>query len=209
MLADARIVHELPGRLRLRFEARRGDEVFFTRLSSELRQCPGILDVRPNPVTASLLILHATDTQAIGRYAREHGLFGMGPAARAEVQAQLRAGMAQLNRTAQALTGASMNMDALLVIVLTALAIHQMVEGNIMVPAASLLWYAYNAARMSASGGTPWQGVQPAASSQVGGTTQAQGQQNTPAPVAGQAAGHPTGRTTRRKSRKEMHHDGS
>ncbi len=150
MPPDARIVHQTAGRLRLKFDGRKNDTTFFARLSGELRSCPGIREVRGNPVTGSVLILHEADSAQILQDAADRGLFDVHPqdAGAGDLQARMTSGLGELGRTVQDVTGGALDFNALLVLGLAGLAIQQAIEGNVMVPAVSLLWYAYNAARM-------------------------------------------------------------
>jgi hypothetical protein len=50
------VVHQAPGRLRLRVPARRGDPAFLGQVGQALLATPGIRAVDVNPVTASLLV---------------------------------------------------------------------------------------------------------------------------------------------------------
>lgn len=155
MLPDAHVVHRLPGRLRIKFDRQKGDGAFFSMLSRELRACPGVLDVTANPITASVLIQHTADETKIMQFAATHELFNVSPhdgSPAVDVQAQMTAGFRGFNRDLQSVTGGALNFDALIVLGLGGLAIQQAIEGNIMAPAVSLLWYAYNASRMTPIG---------------------------------------------------------
>lgn len=149
MLPDARIVHRLPGRMRIKVDSHKRDEAFFSMLRNELRSCPGVLEVTANPVTASVLIQHAATEAKLLQFIAAHKLLdlrdGTSPVG---TQAQMTAGLQGFSRGVQSASGGVLDMDALIVMGLTGLAIQQAIEGNIMVPAASLLWYAYSAARM-------------------------------------------------------------
>jgi hypothetical protein len=75
-LPRATVVHALPGRTRLRFPTQRGHAAFFDRVRRQLLQMPAVHAVWANPATASLLLVHAPETaEAIGRAARDNGLF--------------------------------------------------------------------------------------------------------------------------------------
>ncbi|MCU0842022.1 MAG: hypothetical protein MUC79_09915 [Thiobacillaceae bacterium] len=150
MLADARVVHRSPGRLRIRFEQHRRDAASLSRLCSALGVCPGIVGVSHNPLTGSLLILHHADEATILRFAASQGLFETAPhdSGPPDVQAEMAAGLDGFSQALRRVSGNSLDANGLLVLGLAALAIQQAIEGNVMVPAASLLWYAYSASRM-------------------------------------------------------------
>jgi hypothetical protein len=155
MLSDARIVHRLPGRLRIKFDKQKGNVAFFSMLSSELRTCPGVLDVTANPVTASALIQHTGAESKVLQFAAAHRLFKVitSNGSPADTQVRMVAGLGSINRDIKRVSGGSMDLNALVVLGLTGLAIQQAIEGNVMAPALSLLWYAYSASRMTPSGG--------------------------------------------------------
>ncbi len=150
MIPDARIVHRLPGRLRIKVDSHKRDVAFFSMLSNQLLSCPGVLGVTASPVTASVLIQHAAAETKIVQFVTAHKLLNVrsGDAGPAGAQAQMTAGLQGFSRELQHAAGGALNLDAVIVMGLTGLAIQQAIEGNIMVPAASLLWYAYSASRM-------------------------------------------------------------
>jgi hypothetical protein len=55
---DAAVVHDSPGRLRLKLPDRKGDEAFLTELADRLLGVDGVHEVRANPLTGSVLLLH-------------------------------------------------------------------------------------------------------------------------------------------------------
>lgn len=150
MLPDARIVHRLPGRLRIRVDSQKRNGAFFSMLSNELRACPGVLDVTVSPVTASVLIQHTAAEAKLLRFVAARRLFNLVASneSHADIQAQMTAGMRGFSRDLQSVTGDTLDLNALIVMGLAGLAIQQAINGNIMAPAVSLLWYAYNASRM-------------------------------------------------------------
>ncbi len=72
------VEHSIPGRMRLRVRARRGDAGFFERAAG-LGRVPGVHGVRANAQTGSILIEHAGDEAAVLAAAREQGLFRDAP----------------------------------------------------------------------------------------------------------------------------------
>ncbi len=55
----------MPGRLRLRLPALRGDAAGLAALAEALAALPGVAAVQPFPTTGSLLLLHAGEGQAV------------------------------------------------------------------------------------------------------------------------------------------------
>jgi hypothetical protein len=73
-LPVAEVVHQLPARLRLRVETRRGDAAFFTAMAKRITGITEVRAVRANPRTGSLLIEHDGTTDALVRSASENGV---------------------------------------------------------------------------------------------------------------------------------------
>jgi hypothetical protein len=71
----AAIVHETPGRTRLRLAERREDESFFAFLCGELAQIPGVRRADAAPLTGGILLLHDKPLSEIAEAAEAAGLF--------------------------------------------------------------------------------------------------------------------------------------
>ena len=140
MLPEARLVHAIPGRMRLRLPAMRGDDPYFYRLREALlEQAPGAA-ISISPTTASILVEDAElSPHDLARLARERGWFTLIMKRDAGTEQPLSAGMTGL-------LGAS-GATPSLVAILVALAILQVARGHVMVPALSLLWFAFELVR--------------------------------------------------------------
>lgn len=79
MTPIATIQHQIPGRLRLRIPARRGDVSFFHGIVQALSKLPGVEKLDAIPLTGSIIIRHSGSAQAIVAAATEQGLFEIGP----------------------------------------------------------------------------------------------------------------------------------
>lgn len=151
MPPDAIVVHRLPGRLRLRLTELRNDPEALANVAAKLRATPGIQAVEANAVTGSLLLRYEGLEAEIMPAAASAGGFRIvtdGEREATDMRGRLDEGMRNLSRGLQTVTGGEMDLNGLLVVGLTILAIQQAIEGNVMVPAAALLWNAYQAARM-------------------------------------------------------------
>jgi hypothetical protein len=78
-LSRAVVAHALPGRTRIRISDRKHDREFFQRAAATLIEMDGTGPVTINPVSASVLVLHRDSVEALGAFAREHGLFDLAP----------------------------------------------------------------------------------------------------------------------------------
>jgi hypothetical protein len=139
----ARVCHATSGRLRIRIDARRRDAAYFAQLAEKIGRLPGIRRVEPNALTGTVLILH---TLAQGRVRSAIESFAGVSLAPEDPQPSLGrlvpAGPGK--RHAPASAGIPTDTRGLAILALLGLAIHQAIEGNVMVPAVSLLWYAFN-----------------------------------------------------------------
>ena len=151
MLPDiASICHASPGRLRLRVPGRRGDETYFERARDHLESLDGVKTLRVNPLTGSIIIEHDNlSIDALHDSAGRAGLFELQqdnvtrePAAPSS-PAMTVFGVTGLSRLLPSM-GETRN---LLALVLVAMALLQLYRGRVMVPAMSLLWYAFELSR--------------------------------------------------------------
>lgn len=136
MTPIATIQHQIPGRLRLRIPARRGDVSFFHHIVQVLSKLPSIAELSAIPLTGSIIIRHSGPAQAITAAATEQGLFEIGPEEpkKAPAPSSRRRPHAGLRGTAA--TG------------LSGLALFQVARGRLTGNAAENFWNAYGAQRI-------------------------------------------------------------
>ena len=103
----AHVEHRIPGRMRLRVRARRGDAGFFER-AADLGRVPGVRAVHSNVQTGSILVEHAGDEAAVLAAAREQGLFGVAPPTQSPNPLAGVETPARLNAAALGLAGAGL-----------------------------------------------------------------------------------------------------
>lgn len=125
--------HRLAHRLRLKVPSRRGDVPFFEDLVRRLSALPGIAELRANPLTASLVIRHDGDTEAITSFLAREGLAEVRPAAEPLARMDVAAGSADAN--------------AALAVGLSSLSLTQAARGQLTGTASENLWNAYGAHR--------------------------------------------------------------
>lgn len=143
----AYLAHEIPGRLRLKIPEKRGDTAYFARLAEQVTQCPGVLDAAGKAHTGSLLVLHSsgTSTADIAAYAKRSGLFSLTAKPTVFPQTLLQHATAGANILDRGLSAAScgfLDLPSALLLTLVVLAIRQAAQGQVLIPAFSLLWYA-------------------------------------------------------------------
>jgi hypothetical protein len=144
MIAEAEIVHELPGRLRLRMAGRRGDLTYFKTLEECLARCPGVQSTELNPRTASVLLYHDVEAETIAEYGRAHDLFVV--ATRLETRPVPSARtidlLRDLDSRLQQHTSGAWDLRELAFVVLCASGLVQTARRNVWPAGVSLLWYA-------------------------------------------------------------------
>lgn len=144
------IVHAMPGRARLRIEARRGDKAFLASVANGLAAIPGIFEVEVFPLTGSLLIRHGPPLDLVIAAAEKAHLFAIAKAvALAPPPPREWPKLPVDPRTAVAAG-------------LGAIALWQMTEGRFLPPALTLVWYAARLLGLETAGrpsGQDWMGA--------------------------------------------------
>ena len=149
MTAAAQIVHSVPGRMRIRVPAMRGNDDFFQRAAGHLARLEGVTQAQANSRTASILLLHVgVSSQTVGEWAEREALFSLA----AQDQAQRGKGvtpweaaswsMDSMDAGLKAATSGFLDVRSVVFVGLVAMAVRQISKGNFMAPAATLLWYA-------------------------------------------------------------------
>ena len=174
----AELVHQLPGRLRLRVDSRRGDSAFFADMAKRVAGMAGVRAVRANPRTGSLLIEHDGAADALVRSASEQGVLRIAAPAPRAVRTTVRSRrvipVRPLSVAAVGLAGlglyqagrgrflgsatenfwnaygayAQMNRKRIAA-TLAAFGLYQLANGRVLGSAASLLFYALSARDMT------------------------------------------------------------
>ena len=153
MRPRAHVVHRTRERTRLRVPSRRDDVEFFEKAHATLSESVG--EVRVNAGTGSILLLHPhLPSEALDAMLRESALFELSdePAPPVKALEPLMAGVSKLDRTIAGLTAGAADLRTVLFVVAVALAIRQLLRGNVVGPAIPLLWMALElAGRIAAS----------------------------------------------------------
>jgi hypothetical protein len=148
MLPAARIEHYLSGRLRLRIPEMRGDGAYFEGLEEALARMDGAGAVSVRTRTGSVLLEDfAAGLPALRRTAREERWFEL---VEEPARAKRRSpGPSAVEALTQDLDLATLRPS--LVLILLALAALQAARGQVMVPALTLLWFAFELSRRSSA----------------------------------------------------------
>ena len=151
LLPKAYVKHRMPGRVRLKIPARRGDEAYFELLAETLAGCDQIRQLQLNPPTASLLIQHGDASfDAIADYAVASALFIVAidgetdlPALdNLSVASWSSLGVSQFDQQLSQLSAGRIDLRSLFFLGFMGLTIHQAAKGHIMSPASTFFWRA-------------------------------------------------------------------
>lgn len=119
-------VHSIPGRSRLRIDARRGDSVFFASIATGLAAIGGVTRVDVRPLTGSVVIHHGPPLARIGIAAEEARLFSMTKPVDAAASA----------------TALAIDAKMVAALGIGAFGLWQFAQGRVLPPAMTMAWYA-------------------------------------------------------------------
>lgn len=147
----ARVVHVLPGRVRLRISGLRGSELLSLR--DRIASVPGVMDVQATPRTGSVLIRGDAVSLSTLEVASRHS--GLQLMTEREPQRPLNEYLldrfdAVDKRLLQA-TGRRLDLASVAVLALFGTAAVQMMRGQFSAPAITILWYAASTVLMARS----------------------------------------------------------
>lgn len=136
------LVHDSPGRARLRVSEKMGDRAYFEAAVRALAACPGVRRVSGSPLTGSLLILHSGAFDPIVQFARAQSLFdlvaGHVPLPFARIQGELRG----LDEKMKAASGQRWGVAGLTFYGLVGASLWQLVQGRVLPPTVTLAFQA-------------------------------------------------------------------
>jgi hypothetical protein len=180
MVPSAFLEHQLPGRIRLRIPAKRGDCAFFETARQGLAANATVKEVIANPETGSLLIRYTGDIGGLATEAAERGMFTVERAKAGATRPKPAAPVAPINTAALGLSGLGLYQVAqgralgsaseifwnaygayrildnpALAVLLCGLGVWQMLRGDWLGPASALLFYALVVRKLTADGPAP------------------------------------------------------
>lgn len=140
-MIDAVIIHQIPGRMRLRIPAMRGNAGYFSALSDKLENIEGVAKVKVNPTSTSVVVEYAGEAQALLEQMREFDL---------DLKIEDHAGEVPPHSGIQPIrliSGRDINPMFMLGTALTVVGLVQTFRGQIVVPSITVFWYALEAFR--------------------------------------------------------------
>jgi hypothetical protein len=150
-LQVAHLCHRVPGRARIRFPNRRGDRRFFADLTERLAACEGITRIEANPLTGSVLLLHAGALEPILEQARRRRLFALAPSEGPPIGDLIFQEFQGISEGLRSASGGQTDLGGLVFILLLIGAVVQLARGVVWAPAMTLLWYAASVLLLSQS----------------------------------------------------------
>jgi hypothetical protein len=145
MLPGAYIVHRIRGRMRLRIRQKRGDRDYFEAVQRGLETLPGIEEVRINPVTGTVLLLHPDEScdRVLDRL-RQWDLFELMDCDEpvVPVLAPLSSGLSLIDKTLSDSSGGRLDLRSVAYIALMGVTVAQLVRGQVLGPALPMAWQA-------------------------------------------------------------------
>jgi len=148
---SAYVKHRLPGRVRLKIPQKKGDVGYFDRIAKLFANCPGITQLQLNPAAASVLICHTAETQLgnITDFAQANALFTVAeppeesvPKPQLPIATLTSVKLGRLDESLMDFSQGRLDGRSLVLLALIGLAAHQIIQGKVMAPATTLLWYA-------------------------------------------------------------------
>jgi Heavy metal associated domain 2 len=147
MVPFAQIAHCTTHRLRLKIARRRGDQTYFSNLTSRLTQAFAACTVQANSMTGSIVINgDAVDAQAISDFGSRQALFQVQPSGSESHPMALSfiAPLQTVNRKVKAATSNRLDLPGAFFIALILFGIIEIVRGNWKSPPwYTVFWYAF------------------------------------------------------------------
>ncbi len=143
MTPVAHIIHQIPGRARLKLPDNRGDQALLERLVEGLKDHAGVNEVTANSRTGSLLIRHSASLAEILSFAEQTDLFTLGDELkwRDTLATRTRAHFEVLDERIARLSEGRLDLRSLIILTFLGLTLTQVLRGQILPPAGALLWY--------------------------------------------------------------------
>lgn len=143
-LPRALVVHNVPGRLRLRVPERRHDTGYFERVTARLAMLDTVKTVHSDPRVASILVLHGEEAPArIVDHAKSEGLFVLELHPTYESLAELiNRGCAELDGQVRSRTSGRLDLASIAFIGMTGVGLSKMLRGDPFPAGFSMIWHA-------------------------------------------------------------------
>ena len=146
MTFPAYISHSLPGRLRIKVPSKVGDAQYFANVQNSLSELQDVSNIRVNHLTGSILLNHnEIKLQHIQVYASEKQLFIIErhDLIKQPVVDRFATGVGVFDKQLRGITDNSVDVRTIVFAGMLGMAAWQLQKGQVLAPATSLFWYAY------------------------------------------------------------------
>lgn len=140
----AELVHETPGRVRLRITGKVGDREYFERALQVLSSCPGVRHVSVSALTGSLLVMHDDALASIRDLARGQGLFEVGSSRRPLPFTTMKSEVLRIDDVLRTASRERWGVAGLTFYGLVGASLWQLARGRLFPPAMTLAFQALN-----------------------------------------------------------------
>jgi hypothetical protein len=145
---DTILSHASKGRLRLKVPSKKRNPAFFEQLQGKLKEVPGLTEIRVNPLSASILILHTDLPDEISAWLQAHNALSTkgDPLLHPNnVHKRISGTFNEVNGRIRGFTKGELDVPTLSFIALLTVGIYQISRGNFTAPAwYTAFWYAMN-----------------------------------------------------------------
>jgi hypothetical protein len=141
----AHVAHQIQGRVRIKVPSRQGDTEYFSVVHESLLSYPSLEEIRVNPMAGSIIINHREPSlEALKQFVHEKQLFILVEEHdKTEVLLQrASSGLESFDSGIKKMSGGELDLSSVLFIILMGLAIRQLLIGNTVGPASTILWQA-------------------------------------------------------------------
>ena len=147
MIPEAHVTHRMSHRLRIKVPTKRRDFKYFDTLTQHLSSVSGVEVVEANPLTATMLITHDLDADALLLTAQEKGFFTLQHTSPPEINIHkaVSTQFFDIDKQLKSFTKGSLNIGGAAFLALVGVGVYQISRGNFAAPAwYTAFWYAMN-----------------------------------------------------------------
>ena len=147
MTPEARIVHRMAGRLRIKIPSKKGDYRYFDLAEQTFKGCEPIHEISSNPATGGMLIQFSGAAEAILAFAQNKQLFTVVEEKEIRQSTDFHQGVKtsfnSIDRQVKGWTQGSINLGGLAFVALVGAGVYQIARGKFTaIPWYSAFWYA-------------------------------------------------------------------
>lgn len=140
-------IHQAPKRIRLKIPSKKGKEDYFVSLKDKMSTVEGIINIKTNPITGSVVFLHSCDFREIVNYAESQNLFRVITTQHSvtPINEKISNVFISVNNKITQITTGYLDLRTLIFLSLMGAGIYQIIRGNLLIPAwYTAFWYAFN-----------------------------------------------------------------